>query len=101
MTMIRAIAIILYITEAKVIGQHSVLHKLLSFTVKNVVMASKLLKSQLSSHIIDAYYLQLHDRLIVWKDSEFSYHRRTFPPTKKLAEISILEILHWLDVHFH
>ena len=55
-------------------------------------MASKLLKPQMASYLIDPYYLQSHDKLILSKDSDLSYHRSTFEPNKKVVEISIFGI---------
>ena len=58
----------------------------------NCQHSEKLLKPQVASYLIDPYYLQTHDKLILSKDSDLSYHRSTFGPNKKVVEISIFGI---------
>ena len=57
--------------------------------MKDVVMAPKLLKPQMSQYIIDGYYRPLHNKLILWVISDLTYCRRTFQLKQKHTEISV------------
>ena len=72
-----------------------------SHTVKNVIMASKLLKPQMSAFILDRKHLQPHNELILWDVADLSLLARLYGPKKKSADISALEMLHWLDEHLY
>ena len=66
-------------------------------TLQNELSTSKLLKSQMASHVTVAYHLQWCHKLILSIVSDLSQRRSTFEGTKKLAEISVFHLLHWLD----
>ena len=57
-------------------------------TVKDVCMASKLFKLQLSPNFIDGICLLYRDRPIVSKETDYTKHTRRYQQRKKCAEIS-------------
>ena len=64
-------------------------------------MVSKLLKPKMQSYVIDSCHLQSYDVLILSIIADLSYHGDSSGAKQKLAEVSMFDILHWLEGNLH